>query len=47
MAVLDSIFQAVGNRYLAAEALEDYVLAYEEAAYEDPGQQAPMGFMAL
>ena len=29
------------NRYLLAEALEDYALAYE-----DPGKQAPIGFMA-
>ena len=26
--------------------MEEYALASAEAAYEDPGEQAPMGFMA-
>ena len=28
------------------ESLVEYMLASAEAAYEDPGQQMPMGFMA-
>ena len=31
---------------IAAEAIEEYMLASEEASYKDPGEQAPMGFMA-
>ena len=31
---------------MAAEALEEYVLASEEATYEYPGEHASMGFMA-
>ena len=27
--------------------MEEYTLASAEAAYENPGEQAPMGFMAL
>ena len=30
---------------MVAEEMEEYVLAYAEAAYEDPGEQTPMGFM--
>ena len=31
---------------MVAEAMEEDSLASEEAVYEDPGEQAPMGFMA-
>ena len=31
---------------MATETMEEYSLASEEAAYENPGEQAPMGFMA-
>ena len=31
---------------MVAETLEDYSLASAEVAYENPGEQAPMGFMA-
>ena len=31
---------------MVAEAMEEYFLAFVEAAYEDPGEQASMGFMA-
>ena len=39
-------FQAGENNYMMSEALEGYVLASVESAYEDTGQQAPMVFMA-
>ena len=32
---------------MVAEAMEEYASASAEAAYEDPGKQAPMGFMVL
>ena len=38
-------FQYVNKNYMVLEALEEYVLAYVEETYEDPGQQAPMGFV--
>ena len=31
---------------MLAEAMEDYALASKDAAYEDQGEQAQMGFMA-
>ena len=31
---------------MVAEAMEEYALASAEAAYEYPGEQAPMGFLA-
>ena len=31
---------------MVAGAMEGYVLASTEAAYEEPGEQNPMGFMA-
>ena len=31
---------------MVAEEMEEFALAYEEAAYEDPGEYMPMGFMA-
>ena len=46
MAGLGSKFQSEESNYMAAEAMEEYYLASSEAAYEDPGEQAPMGFMA-
>ena len=46
MAVLGSSFQFEEINYMKAEAMEEYVLASAEAAYEDPGEQAPMGFLA-
>ena len=39
-------FQAGENNSMMSEALEGYVLASVESAYEDTGQQAPMLFMA-
>ena len=46
MAGLGSIFQSEEINYMVAEAMEGYVLASAEAAYEYPGEQAPMGFIA-
>ena len=31
---------------MKAETLEEYALDSEEAAYKNPGEQAPMGFMS-
>ena len=45
MSILGVIFQAGGNNYMMSEALEGYVLASAESAYEDPRQQASMVFM--
>ena len=39
-------FQAGDNNYMMSEALEGYVLASAESAYEDTGQHTPMLFMA-
>ena len=41
-----SSFQYEESKSVMSEAMEEYALASEEATYEDPGQQAPMGFMA-
>ena len=46
MVVLGSIFQSVKKKSMVAEALEEYALSSSESAYEDPGQQAPIGSMA-
>ena len=46
MAGYGSRFQTPDNNYMLAEALEEYELASEDSAYEDPGQEAPIGFMA-
>ena len=46
MARLGIIIQARDNNSMIPEALEEYMLTYAEAYYEDPGQQSPMGFMA-
>ena len=32
---------------MEVETLEEYLLASAESAYENPGEQAPMGIMAL
>ena len=45
MDVFGSIFQTGYNNYMLAEALDKYVLASAEAAYEDPGKQAPLELM--
>ena len=46
MAGLGSRFQYEEVNYMAAEEMEECVLASAEMAYEDLGEQAPMGFMA-
>ena len=46
MAGLGSIFQSEESNYMVAETMEEYAFNSAEAAYEDPGEQAPMGFMA-
>ena len=46
MSGLGSSFQSEENNSMVAEAMEEYELASAEAAYEDPGEQAQMGFMA-
>ena len=43
---LVSIFQAMENHFMAFEALEGYVLAYAEAAYQYLVQQVTMIFMS-
>ena len=44
---LISRFQSEGKIYMVAETLEDYALASSEAAYENLGEQEPMGLMAV
>ena len=39
-------FHAPENNYIVEEELEEYALDSEDSMDEDPGQQAPMGFMA-
>ena len=39
---LFSSFQAEGNKSMVAETMEEYSLAFEEAAYENSVEQAPM-----
>ena len=46
MAGLISTFQSDKINSMLAEDMEEYLLASEEAAHEDLGEQAPMGFMA-
>ena len=41
-----SSFQYEEIKSMLAEEMEGYTLAYVEAAYEDPGEQATMVFMA-
>ena len=45
MDILDSGFQAGGKTSMMSEIMEEFVLASKEAAYKEPGKQAPMGFM--
>ena len=45
MVGLGSSFQYEESNYMVAEAMEEYALASAEAAYENPGKQAPMVFM--
>ena len=45
MARLGGSFQYEEYKSMISEALEGYTLAYVEAAYEDPGQHTPMGFI--
>ena len=42
---LSSRFQSETNKYMLAEKMEEYALASAEAACENPGEQAPMGFI--
>ena len=44
---LDSSFQYEENNSRVTETLEEYMLDYAEEAYENPGEQAPRGIMAL
>ena len=44
---LRSSFQAETNNSMVAETMEQYSLASTESAYENPGEQSTMGFMAL
>ena len=44
---LISSFQSEMKKSTVAEMMEEYALSSAEAAYENPGQQAPMGFMEL
>ena len=41
-----SSFKYEESNSMEAEAMEEYALASAEADYEDPGEQAQMGFMA-
>ena len=45
MDILDSGFQDGEKTSMMSEKMEEFVLASKEAAYEEPGKQAPMGFM--
>ena len=45
MSGLGSSFKYEEINYMIAEAMEEYALASSEAAYEDPEEQARMGFM--
>ena len=45
ISVLVSSFQSKERNSMVAEAMEEYVLASAETAYEDPGKQVPMGLM--
>ena len=46
-AVLGSSFQSEYNKSMPAETMKECSLSSAEAAYENPGEQAPMVFMAL
>ena len=43
---LGSSFQSEKRNSVIAEATEEYVLAFSESDYEDPGEQAQMRLMA-
>ena len=43
---LGSSFQYEEIKSMVAESMEEYGLASAEAAYERPGEQVPIGFMA-
>ena len=45
MAGLGSRFQYEEYKYMISEAQEEYALASAGSAYEQPGQQEPMGLM--
>ena len=45
MASLIIIIQAEENKFMVAETMDEYALASAEATYENPGEQAPMGFV--
>ena len=45
MVGLVSSLQSGNNNYMVSESLEGYALDSAYAAHEDPGKQAPMGFM--
>ena len=47
MTGLISSFQYEESNYKVAETMKEYELASTEADYENPGEQAPMGFMVL
>ena len=42
-----SIFQYEESNCMLSESMEEYALASIEADYEDPGEQATTGFMAV
>ena len=42
---LISSFQSDMNNSMVAQTMEEYALASSEAAYENPVEQAPIGFM--
>ena len=46
MSSLGSSFKSDERNAMIEEVMEEYALAYVEAACEDPGEQAPMEFMA-
>ena len=46
MAGLVGSFQSEESNSMIAEEMEEFSLDSAESAYEDPGEQAPMGFMA-
>ena len=45
MSGLESSFQYEEKNCMVVEALEEYILASVEVAYEEPGEKAPMGLM--
>ena len=47
MSGLSSSYKYEENNYTSAETMEEYSLDSEEEAYENLGEQAPMGFVEL